>query len=139
MSRTISARIPEDLYVRLRARADSEGVSVSEVLTRAVHTYLQTRVSNGDVAERLNSLEARLAALERAFNSKMRHLEEKSPTVLPQTTVNNQSTGVNRESDLAVLTVRDLRRIAKGRGVPQYWLLSKSALVAALQSSLDCS
>ena len=94
MGRTVSARIPDDLYAQLRECADKLGVSVSEVLTRAIHAYLQTRVNNGDIVERLIALETRLAALEQVVNSEINRLGKGESTILPQGTVNNQPAGV---------------------------------------------
>ena len=76
MSRTISARIPEDLYVQLRECADKLGVSMTEVLTRAIHAYLQTRVNEEDIVERLIALETRLAALEQLVSSEISRLSK---------------------------------------------------------------
>lgn len=67
-SPTISARIPEALNTRLHTAANELGISPSEFLTRAIHSYLdqlQTGVDKPkDPAPDITQLESRIAALE---------------------------------------------------------------------------
>jgi hypothetical protein len=69
-SPTISARIPPPLYDRLYAAANELGISPSEILTRALHAYLdelQTPAySSQDPGSDITQLESRIAALEAA-------------------------------------------------------------------------
>lgn len=59
-SRTVTIRIPEDLYLRVVDAARGEGVSVSEWIRRAVERALEA----GPERDRLEDVERRLARLE---------------------------------------------------------------------------
>ena len=99
MSRTISARIPDDLYDRLQATAKALGVTVSQLVSQAIAAHvnsvnitytadnpnpsgqgshnlaelpvnsLYTPVNSLELVARLEIMEARLDALESAVNS----------------------------------------------------------------------
>jgi len=119
MSRTISARIPDALYEQLQATAQALGVSVSELLVRAIYSHLQTPVNSPsapvnspELSEYLATIEARLTALEQRVAG-IPSLSEQPP-------------------HLAGMTVKELRKLAGERGIPKYWLLSKADLIAAL-------
>jgi predicted transcriptional regulator len=96
MSRTLSVRLPDDLYDELYDSADSEGISRSEWLTRAIYNSLrppvstpQPRVNSAALSERLATIEARLTALEQT---------------------------VSRDPHLAGMTVKGLRKLSGRRG-----------------------
>jgi len=127
MSRTISARIPDALYEQLQATAQALGVSVSEILVRAIYSHLQTPVNSPsapvnspELSEYLATIEARLTALEQAVNSVNMAYTAGIPTLSEQ------------PPHLAGLTVKELRRLAGERGIPNYWLMNKADLIAAL-------
>ena len=162
MSKTVSARIPDALYEQLQTAAKSLGVTVSEVVCRAITAHVNTvnmadpaenlslgqlgshnppesAVNSPELVARLEIVEARLDALEQAVNSVNMAYTAGIPSLSQQTAinplqpaVNSLSTPVNRDPNLAGMTVKELRKLAGERGIPRYWLLSKADLIAAL-------
>jgi len=156
MSKTISARIPDDLYEQLQATAKALGVTVSEVVCRAIaahvnsvnitytadnpnlsgqgsHNPPQSAVNSPELVARLEMVEARLTALESAVNSVNMAYTAGIPSLDEQVAVNRDPIrGSGTDPNLAGLTVKELRKLASERGIPKYWLLSKEDLIAAL-------
>jgi len=150
MSRTISARIPDALYEQLQATAKALGVTVSEVVCRAIAAHvnsvnitytadnpnlsgqgshnlaelpvnsLYTSVNSPELVARLEIVEARLDALEQAVNSVNMAYTAGIPSLSEQ------------PPHLAGMTVKELRKLAGERGIPNYWLMNKADLIAAL-------
>jgi len=143
MSRTISARIPDALYEQLQATAKALGVTVSQLVSQAIATYVNTvnmadpaenlslgqlgfhnppesAVNSPELVARLEMVEARLDALESAVNSVNMAYTAGIPSLSEQ------------PPHLAGLTVKELRKLAGERGIPHYWLMNKADLIAAL-------
>jgi len=70
MARTVSARLGEEVYTRLRLAAEREGLTISQLLKRLILEYLGRGGSRlGRVEEALRKLEERVAALEEEVSS----------------------------------------------------------------------
>jgi predicted DNA-binding protein len=148
MSRTISARIPDDLYEQLQATAKALGVTVSQLISQAIaahvntvnmadpaenlslgemgsHNLPESAVNSPELVARLEMVESRLTALEQRVAG--------IPSLSEQPPVDRDPIrGSGTESSLAGLTVKELRKLASERGIPHYWLMNKADLIAAL-------
>jgi len=162
MSKTVSARIPDALSEQLQATAKALGVTVSQLVSQAIATYVNTvnmadpaenlslgqlgshnrpgsAVNSPELVARLEMMEARLTALEQAVNSVNMAYTAGIPSLSEQTAinplqpaVNSLSTPVNRDPNLAGMTVKELRKLAGERGIPRYWVMNKADLIAVL-------
>jgi len=80
MSKTVSARIPDDLYDRLQATAQALGVSVSQLVSQAIAAHVNT--------------------VNMAYTAGIPRESEQTPVNISQTAVNSLSTPVNRDPNL---------------------------------------
>jgi len=156
MSKTVSARIPDALYEQLQTAAKSLGVTVSEVVCRAITAHVNTvnmadpaenlslgqlgshnppesAVNSPELVARLEIVEARLDALEQAVNSVNMAYTAGIPSLSEQPPVDRDPIrGSGTDPNLAKMTVKELRKLAGERGIPNYWLMNKADLIAAL-------
>jgi len=121
----------------------AENLSLREIgshnLPESAVNSVFTPVNSSELVARLEIVEARLDALESAVNSVNMAYTAGIPSLNEQTAikplqpaVNSLSTPVNRDPNLAKMTVKELRKLAGERGIPRYWLMNKADLIAVL-------
>lgn len=61
--RNLSVRLPQDAFDNVVALAKVEGITMGEVIRRAIALYAETQMADPDWANKVESLQKQLAAL----------------------------------------------------------------------------